>query len=147
VWISALLALFRFSTIQKALSSTVYRYCLLFLSSFYFWFFNIWIYSVVMTRSMTGKNAYTPSNLRWPIRVIHAQNVKSPHNIMKHANKWAIHATISRFTPQFHDSRHNSTIHATISRFTPQFHDSHHKEADSHHKETADRSRSQYWLN
>ena len=64
--------------------------------------------------------------VRWPIRVIHAQKVKSPHNIMKHANKWAIHATISRFTPQFHDSRHNSTIHATISRFTPQFHDSRH---------------------
>jgi hypothetical protein len=32
---------------------------------------------------------------------------------MKHANKWAIHATISRFTPQFHDSRHNFTIHTT----------------------------------
>jgi hypothetical protein len=50
--------------------------------------------------------------------------------------------TKSEITPQYHetrqqmrDSRHNFTIHATISRFTPQFH-------DSHHKETADRSRS-----
>ena len=59
-------------------------------------------------------------------------------------HNFTIHATIPRFTPQFHDSRHNFTIHATISRFTPQFHDSHHKEADSHHKETADRPRSQY---
>ena len=71
--------------------------------------------------------------LRWPIRVIHAQKVKSPHTNTKHANKSAIHATISRihttisrFTPQFHHSRHNFTIHATISRFTPQFHDSRH---------------------
>jgi hypothetical protein len=73
------------------------------------------------------------SCVRWPIRVIHAQRVKSPHNNTKHANKSAIHATISRitpqfhgFTPQFHHSRHNFTIHATISRFTPQFHDSRH---------------------
>jgi hypothetical protein len=42
------------------------------------------------------------NRIRWPIRVIHAQKVKSPHNIRKHANKCAIHATISRFTPQFH---------------------------------------------
>jgi hypothetical protein len=66
-------------------------------------------------------------NVRRPIRVIHAQKVKSPHNITKHTNKSAIHATISRFTLQFHDSRHNFTIRATIPRFTPQFHDSRHK--------------------
>jgi hypothetical protein len=80
------------------------------------------------------------AEVRWPIRVIHTQKVKSPHNITKHANKCAIHATIPRFTPQFHDSRNNFTIHATIPRFTPQFH-------DSRHKETADQSRSQYSLN
>jgi hypothetical protein len=59
--------------------------------------------------------------------------------------------TKSEITPQYHETRqqmsdsrhnftihrHNSTIHATISRFTPQF-------PDSRHKETADRSRSQY---
>jgi hypothetical protein len=55
--------------------------------------------------------------------------------------------TRSEITPQYHetrqqmrDSRHNFTIHATIPRFTPQFH-------DSHHKETADQSQSQYSLN
>jgi hypothetical protein len=55
--------------------------------------------------------------------------------------------TKSEITPQYHetrqqmrDSRHNFTIHATIPRFTPQFH-------DSRHKETADQSRSQYSLN
>ena len=41
---------------------------------------------------------------------------------------------------QMRDSRNNFTIHATIPRFTPQFH-------DSRHKETADQSRSQYSLN
>jgi hypothetical protein len=34
--------------------------------------------------------------------------------------------TRSEITPQYHETRHNSTIRATISRFTPQFHDSRH---------------------
>jgi hypothetical protein len=37
--------------------------------------------------------------LQWPIRVIHAQKVKSPHN--------------NKTRQQMHDSRHNSTIHTT----------------------------------
>jgi hypothetical protein len=57
--------------------------------------------------------------LRWPIRVIQAQKVKSPHNNTKHANKCAIRATSLRFTPQFHATKKPLTDHGlNIIKFT-----------------------------
>ena len=69
------------------------------------------------------------------MRVIHTQNMKSHKQINDSRHNYRNHATITRFTPQLYESRHNFTIHTTnymnhakITRFTSQSQESRHKE-------------------